>query len=143
MMIGGSICALVALASLLVGWQFVRSSARADGRVIQMVEREGEHGKLYVPVFVFRDSSGAEHTVRSHTASYPPEHQVGDTVRVLYSPGSPQDAKTDRFFSLWGLPFVTGILAAFYLPLGLLVWHWPSIIRRFGHAPPVTNAASP
>src|SRR4051812_35444155 len=108
MIIGGSICALVALTSLLVGWQFVRSAVSADGRVIQMVEQEEEHGKLYAPVFVFRDSSGAEHTIHSHTASYPPEHQVGDTVRVLYLPGSPQDAKTDRFFSLWGLPFVTG-----------------------------------
>jgi Protein of unknown function (DUF3592) len=140
MIIGGSICALVALASLFVCWQFVRSAARADGRVIQMVEQEGEHG-LYASVFVFRDSSGAEHTVHSDTASYPPEHRVGDTVRVLYLPGSPQDAKTDRFFSLWGMPFVTGLLAAFYLPLGLLVWHWPSIIRRFRHGPPVTNAA--
>ena len=140
MITGGSICGLVALASLFVCWQFVRLAARADGRVVQMVEQDGEDGKLYAPVFVFRDSSGEEHTVHSHTASYPPEHQIGDSVRVLYLPGRPQDAKTDRFFSLWGLPFVTGILAAFYVPLGLLVWHWPSIIQRFRHAPPVTNA---
>lgn len=141
MIIGGSICALVALASLFVGWEFIRSAARADGRVIQMVEQEGDGGKLYAPVFVFRDANGAEHTVHSQTASYPPEHQVGDTLRVLYSPSSPLNAKTDRFFSLWGWPFVTGLLAAFYLPLGLLVWHWPSIIQRFRHEPPVTNAA--
>jgi len=106
-----------------------------------MVERDGKHGKLYAPVFVFRDGSGAEHTVHSSTAINPPEHQVGDTVRVLYSPASPQDAKTDRFFSLWEWPFFTGLLAAFYLPLGLLVWYWPSIIQRFRHEPPVINAA--
>jgi len=110
MIASGSIYALVALVSLLVGWRFVRSAARADGRVIQMVEREGEHGKLYAPVFVFRDSSGAEHTVHSDTASDPPEHQVGDTVHVLYLPESPQDAKTDRFFFSWGTAFC----------------HWPS-----------------
>ncbi len=140
MIIGGSVCALVALASVFVAWQFVHSAARADGRVIQMVERDGEHGKMYAPVFVFRDASGVEHTVHSQTASYPPEHQVGDTVRVLYSLGSPQDAKTDRFFSLWGWPLVTGLLAVFYLPLGLLVWHWPGIVQRFRNASPVTNA---
>ena len=137
---GGSICALIALVSLVVGWHFVRSAARADGRVIQMVERAGEHGKLYAPVFVFRDSSGVEHTVHSETASDPPQHQVGDTVRILYSPHNPQDAKTDRFFSLWGLPFVTGVLAAFYLPVGLLVWHWPSIIQKFRHDPRVIHS---
>lgn len=141
MIIGGSICALITLASLLVCWQFVRSAATTDGRVIQMVEQDGENGKLLAPVFVFRDSSGVEHTVHSHTSSYPPEHQVGDTVHVLYSPGSPQDAKTDRFFSLWGWPFVTGLLAAFDLPIGLLVWYWPSIIQRFRHAPKAINAA--
>ena len=138
---GGSICALIALVSVLVSWHFVRSAARANGRVIQMVERDGEHGKLYAPVFIFRDSSGVEHTVHSVTASDPPEHRVGDSVGVLYSPQNPQGAKTDRFFSLWGLPFVTGLLAAFYLPLGLLVWYWPCIIQRFRHEPPVIHAA--
>jgi len=138
---GGSICALIALVSLLFGWRFVRSAARADGRVIQMVERDGDYGKLHAPVFVFLDASGAEHTVHSTTGSNPPKYQVGDTVRVLYSPANPQGAKTDWFFSLWGLPFVTGVLAAFYLPLGLLVWYWPSIVQRFRHAPSVTNAA--
>src|SRR5436189_923550 len=92
---GGSICALIALASLVVGWHFVRSAARADGRVIQMLERDGEQGKFYAPVFVFRDSSGVEHTVHSDTAGDPPEHHVGDTVHVLYSPQNPQGAKTD------------------------------------------------
>jgi hypothetical protein len=135
MIIGGSICALVAVASLVISWQFVRSAVRADARVIQVLEREGEHRKLYAPVFLFHDASGAEHTVHSQSASYPPEHQVGDTVRVLYPPGSPQDAKTDRFFSIWGLPFVTGMLAAFYVPLGLLVWHWSNMIQKFRNAP--------
>jgi hypothetical protein len=141
MIVGGCICALVALVLLFVGWHFVRSAAKADGRVIRMVSQDGEKGRLSAPVFAFRDASGIEHTVHSNIASDPPEHEVGDTVRVLYSPASPQDAKTDRFFSLWGLPFITGLLAGFYLPLGLLVWHWPNIVQRFRHAPPVTNAA--
>src|SRR5690242_14541724 len=100
MIVGGSICALIALVSLLIGWQFVRSAARANGRVIQIVERPGEHGKLYAPVFVFRDVNGVEHIVHSDTASDPPEHQVGDTVRILYSPQNPQGARTDTFFEL-------------------------------------------
>src|SRR5438552_17546167 len=91
---GGSICALIALVSLVVGWHFVRSAARADGRVIQIVERAGEHGKLYAPVFVLRDSSGVEYTVHSETGSDPPQHQVGDTARVLHSSHNLQDAKT-------------------------------------------------
>ena len=132
---GGSICALAALVSLLFGWRFVHSAARADARVIQMVEKHGEYGKLHAPVFVFRDANGAEYTVRSKTGTNPPKYQVGDTVSVLYSPENPERAKIDWFFSLWGLPFVTGLLAAFHLPVGLLVWYWPSLVQRFRHAP--------
>ena len=129
MIMAGSICAMVALASWFVGWQFVRSASRADGRIIQMLERGGEHGKLHAPVFTFRDASGTEHTVHSDSASDPPEYQAGDTVHILYSPTNPQNAKIDRFSSLWGLPLVTGLLAAFYTPVGLLLWHWKCIRR--------------
>ncbi len=142
-MIGGaSICAVIALASALYCWNFVRTATRADGRVIQIVEQNGEHGTLYAPVFSFRDAEGVEQTVHSSTASYPPEHRVGDVVHVLYLPGRPKDAKIENFFSLWGLPFVTGMLAVFYLPLGLLVWYWPAIIQRFRPKPPVIPATS-
>ena len=140
-MIGAaSICAVIALASALSCWHFVHTATRADGRVTQIVERRGDHGTLYAPVFSFRDVLGAEHTVYSSTASYPPEHQVNDTVRVLYSPEHPGDAKIENFFSLWGLPLVTGLLGVFYLPLGLLVWNWPRIVQRFRHKPPVIRA---
>ena len=98
---------------------------------MQMVEQQGDHGTLYAPVFSFRDAQGADHIVYSSTASYPPKHQVGDTMRVLYSPEHPRDARIESFFSPWGLPFVTGLIAAFYLPLGLLVWFWPRIVDRF------------
>lgn len=139
MITGGSICALIALFASFACWRFVRTAARVDGRVIAMVEREEQYGKHYAPVFVFRDSNGAEHTVHSSTASYPPQHRVGDAVRILYSPESPQHAKIDSFFWLWGLPFVTGLLAAIYVPLGLLIWHWPAIARRFRLPPPAAN----
>ncbi len=98
-----------------------------------MLERKGENGSVFAPVFSFRDALGSEHTVYSSTASYPPAHQVGDAVHILYSPDSPRDAKIDSFFSLWGLPMITGIIATFYLPVGLLIWFWPRIVQRFRH----------
>jgi hypothetical protein len=138
---GGIISGVVALVSFLVDWRFVGTAARADGRVIQVLEFKGEDGPVYAPVFSFRDARGAEHTVYSSTASYPPEHEVGEAVRVLYSPQSPREAKIDRFFSLWLLPFITGVIASLYLPVGLLIWFWPRIVQRFRHDPPIANAA--
>ena len=112
-----------------------RWASHADGRAT------GRPRDALCPSVSFRDAQGAEHIVYSSTASYPPKHQVGDTVRVLYSPEHPRDAKIESFFSLWGLPFVTGLLAAFYLPLGLLVWFWPRIVARFRPRPPIIHAA--
>lgn len=106
-----------------------------------MLERTGDHGPVFAPVFTFRDAQGTEYTVYSSTASYPPEHQVGDTVSVLYSPKSPRDAKLDRFFSLWAMPFITGIIASFYLPVGLLTWFWPRIFQRFRNDSAIVNQA--
>ena len=136
-----SLSALVSLLSLVLACHFVRSAARTEGRVIQIEERKAEYGKVYAPIFAFRDATGAEHTVQSHTVSNPPEYQVGDTVGVLYPPSSPEDAETDTFFSNWGTPLITGLLAAFYMPLGLLMWHWPSIIQRLRQRQSVDNAA--
>jgi hypothetical protein len=97
-----------------------------------MVERDADTETVYAPVFTFRDANGMEHTIHSDAASNPPKYQVGDNVRILYSPHNPEAAKTDGFFSLWGVPFVTGLLAAFHLPAGLIVWHWPRLKQRFG-----------
>ena len=140
MIFGASICTVIALASLAYCWHFVRTATRGTGRITQLVESKDKDGDtLYTPVFVFRDAAGIEHTVYSSIASYPPSHQVGDSVFVLYSPQSPQDAKIDSFFSLWGLPAITGGLAGFYMPLGLLLRFWPRIVQKFRREPPVIN----
>lgn len=142
MIISGSICAVIALASWFYCWNFIRTASHADGRVTQLLQRyDKENDLLYAPVFVFRDAQGAEHTVYSSMASYPPMQQVGDSVHVLYSPDDPSHAKIDSFFSLWGWPFVTGQLAAFGLTIGLVIWFWPRIVRRFRPASPVSHAA--
>ncbi len=121
----GVCCALIAVVSAFFSWQFVSTASQADARIIRMQEREQTRGHAFAPVFVFRDHYGVVHTVHSPIASYPPKHQVGDTVKVLYSPSSPRDAKINRFFSLWGVPFITGMLALSHLTLGLLTWFWP------------------
>jgi hypothetical protein len=131
MLISACICFLASLASLLHGWHFWQSARRADGRIIQTVKSDSENGVIYTPVFVFEDNSGAEHTIHASTASSQPEYQAGDSVTVLYAAADPTNAKIDTFFSVWGLPFVTGLLAAVYCPLGITTWYWPQILRRF------------
>src|SRR5690348_8303152 len=93
------ICTVISLGSLFYSWQFVRTATHAKGIVTEMVPKKDQEGEtVYSPVFTFRDAQGIEHVVRASWASRPPEHQVGDSVQVLYAPSSPRDAKIDNFF---------------------------------------------
>src|SRR5678816_2025036 len=98
---------------------FVRDAIRADGKVVRGVERE----------------------VYSSAGSFPPSHSVGDTVTLLYEPEQPNDAKTDDFLSLWGLPAILGGAGVFDLLIGVALFFGPVIISRFRHPSAPTNVA--
>lgn len=93
MIIAGSICLLVAGAWFVYSWHLVRTSARARGRITELVERHSGGGTSFNPVFVYTDRSGSEHKIYSSVGTYPPSHRVGETVTVLYTPGSEQSAQ--------------------------------------------------
>jgi len=127
-----SVALLAAVGALIYSWSFVHRAARADGRVVQLVERQdGEFRTLY-PAFTFRDAHGVEHRVISSVGSTPPDHRVGDAVRVLYPTDAPTGAKIDDFFSVWGLAFIMGLLGLFFLPFGILILKPPRILAKFG-----------
>jgi hypothetical protein len=126
------ICLLIAIVSFFYSWTFSRSVVRAEGKVIQLRERQdSEHGTMYSPVVLFRDSSGADHTINSSGYSTVPHHRIGESVVVLYRPDEPSSAKLNEFMEVWGLPTIAGFLAGFYLPVGFMVLYWPKIWQRF------------
>lgn len=121
---------------------FVRDAIRADGKVVRVVERpSSDSATLFYPVYTFRDAEGQEREVYSSTGSFPPSHSVGDTVALLYQPEQPNDAKTDDFLSLWGLPAILGGAGVFDLLIGVALFFGPVIISRFRHPSAPTNVA--
>lgn len=85
---------------------FLSTATQADGTVIRLEERRDSDGdgRLFYPVFTFRDASGREHEIVSSTGSSPAPYRVGARVRVLYQPDSPAGARLNSFMSLWGMP---------------------------------------
>src|SRR5215213_4776804 len=65
--------------------RFVEGSAEALGRVVALREEPGEGGVLYAPVIRYADERGTQREFTHPTASSPATHNVGDTVRLLYS----------------------------------------------------------
>jgi len=128
----GIICLNVSLISLIYFRHFVQIAKHTDGKIIRMIEhKDKDEDTAYFPVFSFRDGQGKEQVIHSSSGSFPPAYEVGDTVPVLYNPNDPSNAKIDSFFSIWGIPFITGIIGLVVLPAGLLILYWPNLARRF------------
>jgi len=79
---------------------FVRSASRTQGTVTKLVYS----GKDSFPIYMFKDSRGVEHTIKSLSGSYPAAYQVGDKVGVIYQPDKPDNAEIDQFFDVWIWP---------------------------------------
>jgi hypothetical protein len=100
--VSGSLCLIASAVWAIHSYRFNLVALRTSGLITQLVERHGDHGDAFYPVFTFVDGVGVTRTVYSDTGSYPPAHQVGDTVTVLYLPGAERDAKIDDWFVVWG-----------------------------------------
>ena len=82
----------------------------------------------YRPVVSFRVGTSSPIRFESMTSSNPPQYSIGDSVPVLYDPGSPYDARIRSFTSLWLLPIVLcglGLIFAL-IGAGILIGGIPS-----------------
>lgn len=99
---------------------FLRTAAEAAGEVIGHEEEpacEPGDPRTYRSVVAF--TVGARSLRFSSQAhSHPPEHAVGDAVRVLYDPARPGDARIRSFTGLWLLPSILGGLGVVFTALG-------------------------
>jgi hypothetical protein len=115
-------CLVSSLAVYIHVRQFVETAARANGKIIKLVEnRSSDSGMTYRPVFVFRDSDGRDHEIYSSVGSCPPAYKVGEEVTVLYNKGDPENASLAGFFDLWLMPLVLGCIGAVHLLIAFVL----------------------
>jgi hypothetical protein len=80
--------------------------------------------EYYYPVVEFTASDGRRRSVQMSEGSWPPSHEVGEEVTVLYDPEHPLDARIQSAGSnvlMWILPGITGILGLGFLGAVLVV----------------------
>ncbi|MBI1177768.1 DUF3592 domain-containing protein [bacterium] len=130
----GSLGLLVSFGSWIYTIHFTHVAARTNGTVIEMQQQtDKENGSIgYAPTFRFQDAAGNQHTVSSGFFQSPPEFHVGDIVPVLYLSDSPQTARIDTFWQVWGLPSLAGILGSAALSVGVVILLWPKMIAKLG-----------
>lgn len=101
--------------------EFIRTAAKAQGLVIDLVPHSGDNGTTYAPTVRFTDKDGRERTFTSSTSSSPPSHREGDAVQVLYDPARDDKAEIDAFWDLWLGPLVVGIFGLVFPLVGAAV----------------------
>jgi len=113
-----TVMVIAAIAGIVNERHFIRTATKADAIVVEMVERSGDNGPTYAPVFTFTDHAGHEQKVYSRCSSYPPAYRVGDKIPVLYLPAAPRNAQIQGFFDMWGWMTIVGGLGVVYGIIG-------------------------
>lgn len=97
---------------------------RTTAKVTELLTSSSSDGTTYAPVFEFKDRQKNAHTYTSTIYSRPPAYQVGEKVKIVYSPKDKTNVKT---ISFWGLYRGMVILAMVASPLliigGCYLWY--------------------
>jgi hypothetical protein len=87
---------------------FLKNALTAKGEVVKLVRSRSSDSYVYTPVVEFITQGGLTIEFISSSGSNPPSYTNGEIVEVLYQEQSPEQAKINGFFSLWGIPTILG-----------------------------------
>jgi len=123
--------------------KFINQSTKTQGIVIDLVgsrssrirtgTSRSRNSTTYAPVVEFKTDSGDTIEFTSSTRTNPPSFSRGERVDVFYDPWSPNNAKIDGFFSLWGSSLILGFVG---LPFAVIGVGW---FARLSHRRKLKN----
>jgi hypothetical protein len=109
---------------------FLAEAVQTDGTVIALEPVRGNDSTTYRPRVRFEDADGRTVEVSSSASTNPPSYSVGETVRVFYRRGTPDDAKLDGYFSLWGAATILAGLGTVFTLIGAGVFVFVHVSRK-------------
>ena len=110
---------------------FVHRAIPTEGKVVALESRRStgagtrrtrRSSRTYVPVFEFKDSSGAVHRVTETVGSRPAAFASGETVTVLYRPENPEQAHIKALSTLWLGTLILVPMGLGFAIVGLLIF---------------------
>ena len=111
---------------------FVHRAVPAEGKVVALESRRStgvrtrrtrpSSSRTYVPIFEFKDASGAVHRVTETVGSRPAAFASGETVTVLYRPENPEQAHIKALSTLWLGTLILVPMGLGFTIVGLLIF---------------------
>ena len=89
--------------------------------MIDLQQSRSSDSITYAPVVEFQTKNGSRIEFISSTSSNPPSYSRGETVEVLYNESSPEKARINGFFSLWGGALIVGLIGLVFFLIGFLI----------------------
>lgn len=103
---------------------FLDKAREAAGEVVALEEEpamEAGDSRTYRPVVSYATGSGQRVRFSSMAHSNPPEYELGASVRVLYDPERPHEARIRSFTELWMPLLLLGGLGGIFTALGAAI----------------------
>jgi len=100
---------------------FLKNALTTDGTVVELVRSRSSDSDTYRPVVVFKSNGGSTIEFTSSSGSNPPSYSKGEIVEILYQESSPEQAKINSFFSLWGATTILGGLGSVFFLVGFSI----------------------
>ena len=97
---------------------FLKGALVTEGKVVELVRSRSSDSTTYRPVVEFKADDGSLIEFTSGAGSNPPSYSKGETVEVLYQQDSPEQAKINSFFSLWGAALILGGMGLIFFIVG-------------------------
>ena len=97
---------------------FLKSSLTTTGTVTELIRSKSNDSTTYRPVVEFKTPAGKLIEFTSSSGSNPPSYSRGEVVEVYYDESSPEKAKINGFFTLWGGVTILGLLGLIFFSVG-------------------------
>jgi hypothetical protein len=119
---------LIVLGGIIATWQYrgLVGKEVAQGRVTELEPGRSSgkrHGTVYRTIGEFSDSSGQLHVYRASFSSNPPDHQIGDSIRISFDRNHPADCRLLSFGYRFGIAWVLMVVG-----ISLLAIHFGFVL---------------
>lgn len=104
--------------------EFLKTALTTQGTVTELIRSRSSSSSsssssyTYKPVVEFKTQKGEQIEFTSTAGSNPPSYSRGEVVEVFYQKSSPEKAKINGFFSLWGLALIFGVMGTIFTLFG-------------------------
>ena len=105
---------------------FIKTAEKAEGIVVDLQSQDNNQRTsnskvrtLYAPIINFISKDNKEIRFTSSYAASPALYEINEKVTVYYDPKTPENARLNSLFHLWGGAITAGLIGLVFILMGI------------------------